>query len=45
MEQGLLMNIVVEVLGVEIPALAVVWGFAMLFLVALFVAIHLDTKD
>jgi hypothetical protein len=45
MEQGLLMNIVVEVLGVEIPALVVVWGFAMLFLVALFVAIHLDTKD
>lgn len=39
------MNIVVEVLGVEIPALVVVWGFGMLFLVALFVAIHLDTKD
>ena len=39
------MNIVVEVLGVEIPALAIVWGFGMLFLVALFVAIHFDTKD
>jgi hypothetical protein len=39
------MNIVVDVLGVEIPALVVVWGFAMLFLVALFVAIHFDTKD
>jgi uncharacterized PurR-regulated membrane protein YhhQ (DUF165 family) len=38
------MNIVVEILGVEIPALAVVWGFAMLFLVALFVAIHIDNK-
>jgi hypothetical protein len=39
------MNIVVEILGVEIPALVVVWGFCMLFLVALFVAIHLDTRD
>jgi hypothetical protein len=38
------MNIVVEILGVEIPALAVVWGFAMLFLVALFVAIQIDNK-
>jgi hypothetical protein len=38
------MNIVVEIVGVEIPALAVVWGFGMLFLVALFVAIHIDNK-
>jgi uncharacterized PurR-regulated membrane protein YhhQ (DUF165 family) len=38
------MNIVVEILGVEIPALAVVWGFAMLFLVALAVGIHFDNK-
>lgn len=38
------MNIVVEILGVEIPALVIVWGFSMLFLVALFVAIHIDNK-
>jgi uncharacterized PurR-regulated membrane protein YhhQ (DUF165 family) len=38
------MKIVVEILGVEIPALAVVWGFAMLFLVALMVAVHFDSK-
>jgi hypothetical protein len=39
------MNIVVEIMDVQIPALVVVWGFGMLFLVALFVAIHLDTRD
>jgi hypothetical protein len=38
------MNIVVEILGVQIPALAVVWGFSMLFLVALMVAVHIDNK-
>jgi uncharacterized PurR-regulated membrane protein YhhQ (DUF165 family) len=38
------MNIVVEILGVEIPALVVVWGFGMLFLVALMVAVHIDNK-
>jgi hypothetical protein len=38
------MSIVVEILGVEIPALFVVWGFGMLFLVALMVATHLDSK-
>jgi uncharacterized PurR-regulated membrane protein YhhQ (DUF165 family) len=38
------MNIVVEILGVEIPALVVVWGFGMLFIVALMVAVHFDSK-
>jgi hypothetical protein len=38
------MSIVVEILGVEIPALVVVWGFGMLFLVALMVAVHIDNK-
>jgi hypothetical protein len=39
------MNIVVEIMDVQISALVVVWGFGMLFLAALFVAIHLDTRD
>jgi hypothetical protein len=38
------MNIVVEILGVEIPALLVVWGFGMLFIVALMVAVYIDSK-
>ena len=38
------MNIVVEILGVEIPALVVVWGFGMLFIVALMVAVYIDSK-
>jgi hypothetical protein len=38
------MNIVVQILGVEIPALVVVWGFGMLFIVALMVAVHIDSK-
>jgi hypothetical protein len=44
-KEGEQMNIVVEILGVEIPALVVVWGFGMLFLVALFVAIQLDNRN
>jgi hypothetical protein len=39
------MSIVVEILGIEIPALIVVWFWAILFLGALAVAIHFDTKD
>jgi hypothetical protein len=38
------MNIVVEILGVEIPALFIVWGFGALFLIALAVGIHFDNK-
>jgi hypothetical protein len=38
------MNIVVEILDVQIPALLVVWGFGMLFIVALMVAVHIDSK-
>ena len=38
------MNIVVEILGVEIPALVLVWGLGALFLLALFLGIHFDNK-
>ena len=38
------MTVSVEILGVEIPALVIVWGFSMLFLVALMVAINIDNK-
>jgi hypothetical protein len=38
------MNIVVEILGVQVPALVVVWGFGALFLIALAVGIHFDNK-
>ena len=38
------MNILVEILGVEIPALVVVWSFGALFLIALFIGITLDNK-
>jgi hypothetical protein len=38
------MNIVVEILDVQIPALVVVWGFGMLFIVALMVAVYIDSK-
>ena len=38
------MTVSLEILGFEIPALVIVWGFSMLFLVALMVAIHIDNK-
>jgi len=38
------MTIAVEILGVQVPALVVVWGFGALFLIALFVGITLDNK-
>jgi hypothetical protein len=38
------MSITVEILDLQIPALVVVWGFGMLFLVALMVAVHIDSK-
>ena len=38
------MNIAVEILGVQVPALVVVWGFCALFLIALAVGIHFDNK-
>jgi hypothetical protein len=38
------MTVSLEILGVEIPALIIVWGFSMLFLVALMVAINIDNK-
>jgi hypothetical protein len=38
------MSITVEILGVEIPALVVVWFWAILFLGVLAVGIHIDNK-
>jgi hypothetical protein len=38
------MTIAVEILGVQVPALVIVWGFGALFLIALFVGITLDNK-
>ena len=38
------MTVAVEILGVEVPALVIVWGFSMLVLVALMVAVHIDSK-
>jgi hypothetical protein len=38
------MNIVVEILDVQVPALFIVWGFGALFLIALAVGIHFDNK-
>jgi hypothetical protein len=38
------MNIVVEILGVEIPALVVVYFWAIVFLGALALGIHFDNK-
>jgi hypothetical protein len=38
------MTVAVEILGVQVPALVIVWGFSMLFVVALMVAINIDSK-
>jgi hypothetical protein len=38
------MNIVVEILDVQVPALFIVWGFGALFMIALFIGITLDNK-
>jgi hypothetical protein len=38
------MTVAVEILGVQVPALVIVWGFSMLFVVALMVAVNIDSK-
>jgi hypothetical protein len=38
------MTVSLEILGVQVPALVIVWGFSALFVIALFVAITLDNK-